>query len=607
MFLRKVCRFSKHSNKLDEHLVERVKKSDSYDIHIGSQHINAQKDYTMQAGICAINLSAAGKSCQPHSKPVSQLVSLFSNGNAFKSSGSVSTSSEALSKVAFPNIDRSSTRGNISQRTPLSNGLNSLGVSFTKGLTKLAAGYNPIRFAQCRTLSTKVPSKENMNDGCQLTVLCDQIEELIEKKLQQVKRLRTTYGNVKVAETTLSQVLGGMRDMIAMNCETSELDANTGITYRGMTIKEVLEKLPAFTKGSNCPYSEAILWLLLTGKIPNLDEVKMLSDYMAKRAKVPEYVFDVIDQLPTDCHPMTQFILASAAMQSGSVFSAAYREKSFTKGTAWRLVLEDAIRLIAQNSLILPYIYKRTFVDKTIKKGKGMVYDPNEDYASNVARLLGVNTTEFKDFMRLYIAVHADHEGGNVSAHSSLLIGSALSDPYLAFVGAMAGLAGPLHGLANQECLAWVKNMVKELDGQDITVEAVTKFAQESLQKGQVIPGYGHAVLRVTDPRHDAFVEFAHRMFPDDPLVKILDKCVAAIPPVLAATGKVKSPYPNVDCSTGILLSHFGVTEPNIFTLFFGVSRAFGIMSQLVWSRALGMPIERPKSHTLDTLEKMFT
>ncbi|CDR94011.1 citrate synthase, putative [Babesia bigemina] len=471
--------------------------------------------------------------------------------------------------------------------------------------SKRPALNDALRLRHAYSFATHAAAADNVECGPGITALCSKIEELLRVKSEQLVTLRKEFGKVTVGEITVSQVLGGMRDIIGMNCETSLLDANRGITYRGLTIAELLEKLPGATEGNNCPYSEGVMWLLLTGKIPAASETKTLSAELGRRAYVPMHVFKVIDQLPTDVHPMTQYVAAVAALQSESKFRKVYNEKKYCKETAWRLVLDDSLNLIAANPLIVGYIYRRTFVDHTIKDGKGMTYDPELDYAANLAKLIGIDTPEFRDMMRLYIAVHADHEGGNVSAHTAHLIGSALADPYFCFAGALTGLSGPLHGLANQECLSWVNNMVKEMRGQEINVETVTKFAKDTLAKGQVIPGYGHAVLRVEDPRHTAFVKFAHKHFPDDPLVKILDVCLEAIPPVLMATGKIKSPHPNVDCSTGIILSHFGIKEPDMYTVFFGISRAIGILAQLVWARALKMPIERPKSHTLDSLLEM--
>ncbi|ORM40925.1 putative 4-hydroxy-3-methylbut-2-en-1-yl diphosphate synthase [Babesia sp. Xinjiang] len=487
--------------------------------------------------------------------------------------------------LGLPNPQLSTRRNSASMPFSLSNVARIHTINTSKILPSLSKipYIGDIPNGKCgQTFTTQATASMKDVDNSCMNLLCSKVEELLASKLQQVAELRTTLGKVKIGEITVGQVLGGMRDMIGMNCETSQLDANTGITYRGLSIPQLLEKLPGATLDSKCPYTESVLWLLLTGEVPTAKEAELLSKELATRSSVPQYVYNVLDKLPTHTHPMTQYVVAIAALQTESIFRKAYNEKKYKRDTAWKLVLEDALNLIAKNPLIVGYIYRRTFVDKMITDGKGMVYDPQQDYAANVARMVGIDTPEFHDMMRLYIAVHADHEGGNVSAHSAQLIGSALSDPYFCFAGALAGLSGPLHGLANQECLSWLKKLVAELDGQEINVGTVTKFAQDTLKKGYVIPGYGHAVLRVEDPRHTAFVEFAHKKFPDDPLVKVLDVCLQAIPSVLAATGKVKNPHPNVDCSTGVLLSHFGLTQPDMYTVFFGISRAVGIMAQLV-------------------------
>ena len=116
----------------------------------------------------------------------------------------------------------------------------------------------------------------------------------------------------------------------------------------------------------------------------------------------------------------------------------------------------------------------------------------------------------------------------------------------------------------------------------------------------------GHAVLRIVDPRFTAQHEYAKKHMPDDPLFNLVDKVFQIVPRVLTEQGKVKSPYPNVDCASGTLLVHYGMTEQNFYTVLFGVSRAMGVMSQLVWSRALGFPIERPKSVTSEWIANKF-
>jgi citrate synthase len=169
--------------------------------------------------------------------------------------------------------------------------------------------------------------------------------------------------------------------------------------------------------------------------------------------------------------------------------------------------------------------------------------------------------------MRMYLSIHADHEGGNVSAHTTHLVGSALSDPFLSLAAGMNGLAGPLHGLANQECLKFQKEIMSKLGQPPYTEEAVRKATWDVLNAGQVVPGYGHAVLRNTDPRFLCQREFAQKHFPNDPLVQLVNLQFKVIPQVLTEHGKTKNPWPNVDAHSGCLLQHFGMTQENFYTV----------------------------------------
>jgi hypothetical protein len=174
-----------------------------------------------------------------------------------------------------------------------------------------------------------------------------------------------------------------------------------------------------------------------------------------------------------------------------------------------------------------------------------------------------------------------------VSAHTGKLVGSALSDPFLAFGASLNGLAGPLHGLANQEVLLWLKKMQAKI-GEDPTDEAVREYVWSTLKGGQVVPGYGHAVLRKTDPRYTAQREFALKHLPDNKLFKLVGKIYEIVPGILLEAGKAKNPWPNVDAHSGVLLTHYGMDQMGYYTVLFGVSRAFGVASQLIWDRALG-------------------
>jgi len=336
---------------------------------------------------------------------------------------------------------------------------------------------------------------------------------------------------------------------------------------------------------------------LLTGEIPNQSQVDALSKELSQRARVPEHVNKMIDNFPKTMHPMTQFSAAVLGLQTESKFAKAY-EEGVHKKEYWRYTYEDSLDLIAALPLIAARIYRNTY-----KGGKHIQRNPNLDYGAGFAQLLGFENPRFTDLVRLYLVIHSDHEGGNVSAHTTHLVASALSDPYLSFSAGMNGLAGPLHGLANQEVLKWLDDVQKEI-GPDVTNDQLAEFCKKTLASGQVIPGYGHAVLRKTDPRYTCQREFALKHLPKDPLFKLVSQLYEVAPKVLLDAGKAKNPWPNVDAHSGCLLRHFNLTEENFYTVMFGVSRAFGVLSQGVWSRAMGYPLERPKSVTTEWIKK---
>jgi len=299
-------------------------------------------------------------------------------------------------------------------------------------------------------------------------------------------------------------------------------------------------------------------------------------------------------------HPMTQFSTAITSMQTESQFAKAY-QSGVKKNDYWESTYEDSMNLIASLPEIASRIYRKTYKD-----GKITPKNPTLDYSANFARMLGFNNEGFDELLRLYLVIHSDHEGGNVSAHTVRLVGSALSDPYLSFAAGMNGLAGPLHGLANQEVLRFLIDLKKKL-GKDPAPEKLKEEVEKTLKSGQVIPGYGHAVLRKTDPRYTSQREFALKHFPSDPIFKLVSKLYDIVPGVLTAQGKAKNPWPNVDAHSGALLQYYNLNEHEFYTVLFGVSRAIGVLSSLVWDRALGLAIERPKSVTTDWIKQYMS
>jgi len=390
----------------------------------------------------------------------------------------------------------------------------------------------------------------------------------------------------------LAQAFQGMRGITGMVYETSLLDAQEGIRFRGYTIPELQAKLPK-AKGGQEPLPEGLFWLLLTGEVPTEADVQALSADLKARSKVPAHAFKAMDALPLDAHPMTQFVVGIMALQSESVFAKKYAE-GVNKKDYWSFVYEDSLNLIARLPEVAAYVYRRKY-----HGGKAIASDASLDWAGNFAHLLGYGSNNgFKELMRLYLTIHADHEGGNVSAHTVHLVGSALSDSYLSLAAGMNGLAGPLHGLANQEVIKWIFEMQKALGTETPTPEQISEYVKKTLAEGKVVPGYGHAVLRKTDPRFTAQAEFAKKHMPNDSMVKTVWNIFETVPPILNSLGKIKNPWPNVDAHSGALLLHYGMKEYDYYTVLFGVSRALGTLAALIWDRALAFPIERPKSVT---------
>jgi len=413
-----------------------------------------------------------------------------------------------------------------------------------------------------------------------MATLQEKLLEQLPKKQQEIRQLVKENGDKVISEVTVAQAFGGMRGVKALICDTSLVEPDKGLIVRGTSILDLVDKLP-----------EEIFYLLLTGELPDANALKALQKDLKDREEVPNYVWDVLDAMSKDAHPMTMLSTAVLVMQRESVFAKKYRE-GIPKTEYWKPVLEDALLLLARMPAIAAGIYRKRF-----NKGPKIEPKPDLDWAGNFAYMMGIDDPkgDFADMMRLYQVLHCDHEGGNVSAHTCHCVGSALSDPFYAVSAGLNGLSGPLHGLANQECLRFVLALREQYSGVP-TKQQLTDFAWETLNSGKVIPGYGHAVLRVTDPRFTGFRAFGMKHFPDDEVMQIVDLVYTTIPDVLKKHGKAKNPWPNVDAGSGALLYHYGVTEFDYYTVLFGVSRAMGMLSQLVLSRGLGEAIERPKS-----------
>ena len=431
----------------------------------------------------------------------------------------------------------------------------------------------------------------------QTSTLKATLQRKIEEHRPRTTRLLKEFGDRKIGDVTVAQAIGGARGVKCLVTDISYLDPMEGIRFRGKTIPETFAALPK-VPGSDYPYVEGFWHFILTGEVPTLDETREVVEDFKKRAKVPDYVFKMLRALPGDTHPMTMFSAAILSMQRESVFVEQYH-KGLSKMDYWDPMYEDACNLLAKLPTIGAFIYRLKF-----KNGEVIAPDPKLDLGGNFAHMMGIKPP-YDDVSRMYFILHSDHESGNVSAHTVHLVASALSDCYYSLSAGMNGLAGPLHGLANEEVLRWTQAFIEKLAGKEPTEEVIRTALWDTLNSGQVVPGYGHAVLRKTDPRYMAQREFCLKHLPDYPLFKVISMIFQVAPGVLQEHGHAKNPWPNVDAQSGVIQWYYGVTEYSFYTVLFGIGRAIGTLANVIWDRGLGYPIERPKSITTTMLEEM--
>jgi len=430
-----------------------------------------------------------------------------------------------------------------------------------------------------------------------MSELKQKLFEKIEGWRPRTTRLLKEHGDKVIGEVTIAQCIGGMRGVKSLTTDISYLDPQEGIRFRGYTIPEALAALPK-VPGKEMPFVEGFYYLLLTGDMPTQAQAEAVADDFKARQNVPQYVFDMLNAMPRDSHPMAMFSAAIVAMQRESVFVTKYNE-GMGKMDYWDPMYEDALNLVAKLPQIAAYIYRLKYKDGNI-----IPSDPNLDMGGNFARMMGIDDP-YDEVARLYFILHSDHESGNVSAHTGHLVASALSDVYYSISAMINGLAGPLHGLANQEVLRWIQSVMKVMGGTLPTHDEMKEFVEKTLKSGQVIPGFGHAVLRKTDPRYTAQRDFCLKNLPNDPIFEYVKVLYDVVPDILLAHGKAKNPWPNVDAQSGVIQWHYGLREYDFYTVLFGIGRALGVTANLVWDRALGYPLERPKSLTTAMLEEI--
>lgn len=372
-------------------------------------------------------------------------------------------------------------------------------------------------------------------------------------------------------QITEKELETGMRGYPVGYCTTSTVDPQKGLFYVGRPISELASWRP-----------EEVIYLLQMGKAGSAPEVKQFFHDLQGRMTLKPETIAAIERLPRSGHPM-------------KLFSAAMLVLGMIEGTGnYR---EDALNVIAK----IPHL-AAVVINFHAGWGKTPPSKPELGYMENFTQMLKVpkgNTEQLFPVFKLFNVLHFDHGGGNLSTFVGKAVASGLEDMYGSLASALCALAGPRHGKANQDCLEFVKEVHKEV-GDKATASDIEKLIRLRLKENKLVFGFGHAVLRVEDPRATVMYDFLQKNYPGHPLVRIALLLRSEGAKVLKENPKISDPYPNVDAISGTMLAAAGFDYQEYFTVLFGLARMVGIARQIVYERyeareGKGTPIIRPK------------
>lgn len=377
--------------------------------------------------------------------------------------------------------------------------------------------------------------------------------------------------NEVLFEVTKNHLDTGLRGFPVGYCTTSNVDPIKGLFYVGKPVSELISWSP-----------EEVIFLLYNGREGSKSEINTFSDDLKKRAKCSAELIKQIRSLPRQGHPMKLF--CSAILLCGMLEGTGdYRQ--------------DCLNLIAK----IPEITAAVINYHAGWQGTTASH-PERGYMENFAGMLNVPKADKEQLARafkLFNILHYDHSGGNLSTFIGKAVASGLEDMYGSMTAAMCALAGPRHGRANQDSLEFIKGIIDE-GGANISPGDLEVLLRQRLANNQLIFGFGHAVLKVEDPRATVFYNESERRFGSNPLVQVALMLRRVGPKVLGENPKITNPYPNVDAISGSFLSAAGFPYPEYFTVLFGLARTVGIAIQIVYERCeardgKGTPIVRPK------------
>ncbi len=427
--------------------------------------------------------------------------------------------------------------------------------------------------------------------------LYEEMERRVPRVRRELSAMLAEHKDAVLGTATLNSLLGGGRGVPLLWEWTTNVTATVGMRVHGRGIRGLTRLSP-----------EDMLGLAYLGEYPTKDESLAIQTELGRRAKAyPEHMWETIRALPRDMHPMRKFSMLLGQLAHESIFGKDYNSGNLNKLDYWKAYFHDSMNLIPWATVTAAAVFVSCYGNADLLEPENFVYDGKKGMAANLANLLHISDGDHEKLtaiLGLFLILHFSHGGGNASQHTAKLVSSTLTDIFGSVSAGMLALFGPLHGRANSDSLKMIKKFIEKCGGIPNQAQ-IASFIKDLVKKGQVLSGFGHAVLRVTDTRFLAQIEIGGKYCRDSELYQTAIALYEYAPEALRKEKpNIQNPYPNVDLGSCTLLYDAGIEESDFFVVLFGLSRILGMSTSATMDRAMCLGIERPGARTMSQLHE---
>ncbi|KAJ8676439.1 hypothetical protein QAD02_012226 [Eretmocerus hayati] len=417
-----------------------------------------------------------------------------------------------------------------------------------------------------------------------------------------LRKFREMHGLDVVSQITVNDIYRGLDGVAALIRETSEVDSQNGIKYRGLSMPELCALLP---RKGNSPSAEAVFWLLLTGDVPTHEQTDSLTEDWAERRdrrkhwwwsessrEIGGVVGGVLRALPQNVPPVARLAIALTALDADQHYRRAVKQGAMSY-TYWEHIYEDSMELLASLPAIVALVSSVEARPTPLAIEKTDWVDFFLDcFHSATDSITEAQKQSLGEFLRLFIAVNADDDGGIPGAHVAQIMGSCQFDASRALAaGVLAYANEPTSGTLCQymDFLVQLQNAV----GREPKREILRNFVSSLIDKRFQIAG--HKISQFEDTRYKILQEFVKTRVPNDPEIQ-LSQDISTIYTTQIKKARNRSVVAEQNAIAAPLFQFYGLRDMDYNQLLLCMSRALGIVASMIWTTALNAPVERPRA-----------